>query len=97
MPDAAGTDKVFTSIPKNASIEFARAFTAIQNAIGDESERLGLFWGARFMGIVDTPHVQLFAQHDMSPKECLAIFRANDEDMQAVWDEASRRVKPLGP
>jgi LysM repeat protein len=95
LPDAAGKEKVFTRIPENASVEFARAFAAIQNAIGDESEGLGLFWGARFMGIVDTPHVQLLAQHEMSPKECLKIFRDNGNDLQPVWDEASRRVKSL--
>lgn len=95
LPDATGKDKVFTSIPKSASVEFGRAFTGIQNAVGDEAERLGLFWGARFMGIVDTPHVQLLAQHEMSPRECLQIFRGSGNNLHAVWDEATRRVKPL--
>ncbi|HEX5108278.1 MAG TPA: LysM peptidoglycan-binding domain-containing protein [Vicinamibacterales bacterium] len=95
LPDSAGQEKVFTSVPPNASVEFARAFNETQRAIGEEAEHLGLFWGARFMGIVDTPHIQLFPQHEMSPKECLEIYRRNDETLRAVWDEASRRVRPL--
>lgn len=95
LPDSRGKERVFTSIPDNASVEFGRAFAAIQNAIGDVSEALGLFWGARFAGLVDTPHVQLLAQHDMSPRECLAIFRDNDNSLEAVWEEATRRVKPI--
>ncbi len=76
-------------------MEFARAFTQIQNAIGDEAEQLGLFWGARFSGIVDTPHIQLLAEHDLGARECLKIFRKNGDQLQPVWDEASRRVKPF--
>jgi peptidoglycan L-alanyl-D-glutamate endopeptidase CwlK len=97
LPDSAGKEKVFTSIPKDASVEFGRAFSRIQNAIGDGAEGLGLFWGARFAGIVDTPHIQLLAEHDMSAKECLKIFRDNGDDLEAVWLEVSRRVKPLNP
>src|SRR4029453_9291763 len=89
LPDSAGKEKVFTSIPENASVEFARAFAGIQNAIGAGVERLGLFWGARFTGIAGTPHVQLLAEHEMSPKECLKIFRDNGDNLQPVWDEAS--------
>ncbi len=95
LPDSKGKERVFTSVPSNASVEFGRAFAAIQNAIGDVSEALGLFWGARFAGLVDTPHVQLLAQHDMSPKECLAVFRANDNSLEAVWGEATGRVRPI--
>jgi LysM repeat protein len=95
LPDATGRDNVFTSIPSQSSVEFARAFSGIQNAIGDEAEQLGLFWGARFSGIADTPHVQLLAEHDLGAKECLKIFRSNGNQLQAVWDEATRRVKPL--
>lgn len=95
LPDSKGKERVFTDVPPTASVEFGRAFAAIQNAIGDISEALGLFWGARFAGLVDTPHVQLLAQHDMSPKECLAIFRDNGNSLQPVWDEAARRVRPI--
>lgn len=95
LPDASGKDKVFTEIPPKSSIEFARAFRRTQESIGEIAEELGLFWGARFSGIVDTPHIQLLAQHEMSPKECLKIFRKNSNTLQAVWDEASRRVRPL--
>ena len=80
---------------RDGSVEFARAFTQIQNAIGDEAEQLGLFWGARFSGIVDTPHIQLLAEHDLGARECLKIFRKNGDQLQPVWDEASRRVKPF--
>ena len=95
LPDSSGKDKVFTDIPKKASVEFARAFHRTQESIGEIAEALGLFWGARFSGIVDTPHIQLLAQHEMSPAECLKIFRKNGEKLQPVWDEASRRVRPL--
>jgi LysM repeat protein len=95
LPDSTGKDKVFTSIPKHSSVEFARAFTKVQNAIGDEAEQLGMFWGARFSGIVDTPHIQLLAEHDLGARECLKIFRSHGDKLEAVWDEASRRVKPL--
>ena len=95
LPDATGKEKVFTSIPNHSSVEFARAFNRIQNAIGDLAEQLGMFWGARFSGIVDTPHVQLLAEHDLSARECLRIFHSNGDRLQPVWDEASRRVRPL--
>jgi peptidoglycan LD-endopeptidase CwlK len=95
LPGTTGKEMVFTSIPNHSSVEFACAFTRIQNAIGDEAEQLGLFWGARFSGIVDTPHIQLLAEHDLSARECLKIFRNNGDKLQAVWDEASRRVRPL--
>ena len=95
LPDATGRETVFTSIPSHSSVEFARAFTGIQNAIGDEAEQLGLFWGARFSGIADTPHVQLLAEHALGARECLQIFRSNGNQLRAVWDEATRRVKPL--
>jgi hypothetical protein len=95
LPNAAGRDSVFTSIPGDASVEFARAFRRIQNAIGEDAEAIGLFWGARFTGIVDTPHIQLLAEHDMSARECLKIFRDNGNRRDAVWAEATRRVKPL--
>ena len=81
-----------------------KRFRRVRTRLRRNSERhrgrgreAGPFWGARFMGIVDTPHVQLLAQHEMSPKECLKIFRANGNDLQPVWDEASRRVKSLHP
>jgi peptidoglycan L-alanyl-D-glutamate endopeptidase CwlK len=96
LPDATGRERVFTSIPDHSSVEFARAFTRIQDAIGDEAEGLGLFWGARFSGFGDRPHIQLLAELDLSAKECLRIFRNNGDQLQPVWDEASRRVKRLG-
>jgi LysM repeat protein len=88
--------RVFTDVPSGASVEFRRAFHATQDAAGEEAERLGLFWGARFRGIVDTPHIQLLAQTDLSPAECLRIFRRNGDNLDAVWAEAERRVRPLG-
>jgi peptidoglycan L-alanyl-D-glutamate endopeptidase CwlK len=95
LTDSAGRARVFTDIPEDASIEFSRAFNRTQNAIGEQAEALGLFWGARFTGIVDTPHIQLLAEHVMNARKCLEIFRNNGERLQAVWDEASRRVAPL--
>jgi hypothetical protein len=87
--------KVFTDVPKSASVEFRRTFHQVQDAIGEAAEALGLFWGARFSGIADTPHIQLLAQQDLSPAECLKIFNRNGRSLDAVWAEASRRVKPL--
>lgn len=95
LPDRSGQEKVFTSVPQQASIEFSRAFMETQHAIGEESEAIGLFWGARFEGIRDLPHVQLLAEHEMSAKACLDIYRRHHNDMHAVWDEATRRVRPL--
>lgn len=95
LPDAAGKLKVFTDIPKSSSIEFKRAFDRIQRTVGEEAESLGLFWGARFSGIVDTPHVQLLSEQDMKPAECLRILNRNDGNLDAVWQEAASRVKPL--
>jgi peptidoglycan LD-endopeptidase CwlK len=95
LPDASGREKVFTDIPKNASVEFKRAFDRIQRTLGEESEGLGLFWGARFSGIADTPHVQLLSEREMKPSECLRILNKNDGNLNAVWEEAARRAKPL--
>jgi hypothetical protein len=95
LPDAAGHDKVFTSVPLTASVEFSRAFMETQHAIGEDAEAFGLFWGARFEGIRDLPHVQLLAEHELSPKQCLDIYRRHKSDMKAVWEEVTRRVRPL--
>lgn len=69
--------------------EFIRA----QKAIGVESERAGLTWGGRWSNPYDPPHVQLLGQNEMNPRECLRIYRENGNSRQAVWDEATRRVK----
>jgi peptidoglycan L-alanyl-D-glutamate endopeptidase CwlK len=95
LPDSTGKERVFTEIPKHASVEFAHAFNRVQRAIGEQAEGLGLFWGARFSGIVDTPHIQLLAESDMKPSECLRILNAHNGDLNAVWDEATKRVKSL--
>ncbi|HEV2801173.1 MAG TPA: LysM peptidoglycan-binding domain-containing protein [Pyrinomonadaceae bacterium] len=95
LPDSTGKEKVFTDIPKNSSVEFKRAFDRIQRTAGEEAEGLGLFWGARFRGIVDTPHIQLLAESNMKPAECLRIMTRNGGSLDAVWEEAARRVKPL--
>ena len=95
LPDSTGKEKVFTDIPKNASIEFKRAFDRTQRTAGEEAEALGLFWGARFTGIVDTPHIQLLSESNMKPSECLRILNKNGGRLEAVWEEAARRIKPL--
>jgi peptidoglycan hydrolase-like protein with peptidoglycan-binding domain len=83
--------KVRTSIPEHASSDFRNRFRAIQQAIGVEAERVGLTWGGRWAAPVDMPHVQLLAQDDLSPRAALEIYRAHDNSLQAVWDEATRR------
>jgi peptidoglycan L-alanyl-D-glutamate endopeptidase CwlK len=95
LPDSTGKEKVFTSVPKSSSVEFKRAFDRVQRTVGEEAEGLGLFWGARFSGIVDTPHVQLLSEQEMKPAECLRILNRNGGNLDAVWEEAARRVKPL--
>jgi peptidoglycan L-alanyl-D-glutamate endopeptidase CwlK len=87
--------KVFTDVAKGASVEFRRAFNAVQDAIGEEAERLGLFWGARFNGIVDTPHIQLLPEQELRPSEAFKILNKAGGDLAAVWAEATKRVKPL--
>lgn len=84
-------DRVRTRVPENASQDFRNRFRAIQHAIGVEAERVGLTWGGRWVDPVDMPHVQLLAQDDLPPREALGIYRAHDNSMQAVWDEATRR------
>ncbi|HJQ32295.1 MAG TPA: M15 family metallopeptidase, partial [Pyrinomonadaceae bacterium] len=87
--------KVFTDVKKTDSVEFRKLFHAIQDAAGEEAERLGLFWGARFSGIVDTPHIQLLPESVLKPSECLKIFKKNGDSLAAVWAEAEKHVKPL--
>lgn len=87
--------KIFVDVPKGASVEFRRTFNAIQDAIGEESERLGLFWGARFHGISDTPHVQLLPEQELRPSEAFKILNKAGGNLEAVWAEATKRVKPL--
>lgn len=87
--------KIFVDVPKGASVEFRRTFNAIQDAIGEESERLGLFWGARFHGIRDTPHVQLLPEQELRPSEAFKILNKAGGNLEAVWAEATKRVKPL--
>jgi peptidoglycan L-alanyl-D-glutamate endopeptidase CwlK len=87
--------KVFVDVPKGASVEFRRMFNAVQDAIGDEAERLSLFWGARFHGIRDTPHIQLLPEQDLRPSEAFKILNKAGGNLEAVWAEATKRVKPL--
>lgn len=87
--------KIFVDVPRGASVEFRRTFNAVQDAIGEEAERLGLFWGARFRGIVDTPHVQLLPEQELRPSEAFKILTKNKGNLEAVWAEATKRVKPL--
>lgn len=84
--------RVFTDIPHGATQAFRDLFRATQQAIVDEAERLGLTSGIHFTSLVDTPHVQLFGEDVLRPGRCLEIFRANDNDLNAVWAEASRML-----
>ncbi|HEX2203907.1 MAG TPA: M15 family metallopeptidase [Longimicrobium sp.] len=69
-----------------------KRFFEVQKAIGEEGERLGLTWGGRWTNPFDPPHLQLFGQKELPPRECLEIFRANGDSLQAVWNEATRRI-----
>jgi peptidoglycan LD-endopeptidase CwlK len=87
--------RVFTDVKKTDSVEFRRLFHSIQDAAGEEAERLGLFWGARFSGLGDTPHIQLLPENVLKAAECLRIFNRSGRSLAAVWAEAERHVKPL--
>lgn len=82
--------KIFFDTPKNAAL--ATRFSAVQKAIGVEGERVGLTWGGRWDSPFDPPHLQLLGQKAFPPRECLDVFRAHGNSMQAVWDEATRRL-----
>lgn len=83
--------QVFVSIPNGASQQFTKLFTAIQRTIIDEAEGLGLHSGIHF-SFVDPPHLQLFEENELKPRTCLNIFRSNNNDFDAVWAEAARRL-----
>lgn len=70
-----------------------KRFFEVQAAIGHEGERLGLTWGGRWTSPFDPPHLQLFGQKEFRPAECLEIFNHAGGSMQAVWDEATRRIE----
>jgi hypothetical protein len=84
--------RVFTDIPGDASNEFRQRFKATQQAIIEEAERLGLTAGARFSR-ADPPHVQLLAEHVLRPRQCLEIFRAHNDELDAVWEEVNRHLQ----
>ena len=82
--------RVFTEIPPHSSLEFRQRFNAIQKAIGEEGEAVGLFWGGRWSSPFDPPHLQLFPQSEMKPRRCLEIYRDNGNNLAAVWAEVDR-------
>jgi peptidoglycan hydrolase-like protein with peptidoglycan-binding domain len=84
--------RVFTAIPKDASREFRQRFEAVQQAIIEDAERLGLTSGAHFSR-GDPPHVQLLAEDVLRPRQCLEIFRAHNNNLDAVWEEVNRRLQ----
>ena len=79
--------------PAKLSASAREVFRETQLAIGEESERLGMTWGGRWKKLVDTPHVQLFPLDEMTPQTCLKIFREHGDSMEAVWAEATRRLR----
>ncbi|HET8781068.1 MAG TPA: M15 family metallopeptidase [Pyrinomonadaceae bacterium] len=83
--------RVFTDIPDGATQQFRKTFNAIQQAIGEEGEAVGLTWGGRWTSMFDPPHLQLFPLNDMKPSKCLDIFRSNGNSLAAVWAEVDRR------
>jgi peptidoglycan hydrolase-like protein with peptidoglycan-binding domain len=82
--------QVFTKIPAGASASFKKQFNNTQQTIIEKSEQIGLFSGIHFTNLQDTPHVQLFAENILKPRSCLKIFTDNNQDLNAVWAEASR-------
>jgi peptidoglycan LD-endopeptidase CwlK len=84
--------RVYTDIPKKASTEFRQRFMAIQTAIGEEGEAVGLFWGGRWTHPYDPPHLQLFPQTEMKPGTCLKIYQDNHNSLAAVWTEVDNRL-----
>ena len=86
------SDRVYTQIPPHSTSAFKQRFNAIQRAIGEEGEAVGLTWGGRWNHPHDPPHLQLFPQTEMKPRTCLEIFQAHGDSMQAVWDEVTSRL-----
>lgn len=84
--------RVFTGIPDHSSLEFRNRFKAIQKAIGEEGEAVGLFWGGRWTNPFDPPHLQLFPKTEMKPQTCLEIFRSHNNSLAAVWAEVDNRL-----
>ena len=84
--------RVFTEIPDGATQQFRKTFNAIQTAIGEEGEAVGLTWGGRWSDPFDPPHLQLFSQNEMNPSKCLEIYKANGNSIAAVWAEVDRRL-----
>ena len=87
--------RVFTDIPQDASREFRRRFEAVQQAIIEGAEGLGLTSGIHFSR-VDPPHVQLMAEDVLRPRQCLEIFRTHNNNLDAVWEEVNRRLQGTG-
>jgi peptidoglycan hydrolase-like protein with peptidoglycan-binding domain/LysM repeat protein len=84
--------RVHTDIPKDASREFRQRFEATQQAIIEDAERLGLTSGAHFSR-GDPPHVQLLAEDVLKPRQCLEIFRAHHNSLDAVWEEVNGHLQ----
>ncbi len=84
--------RVYTDIPDHASFEFRQRFKAIQKAIGEEGEAVGLTWGGRWTHPYDPPHLQLFPKTEMTPDQCLAIYQSGGNSLQAVWAEVDSQL-----
>ncbi len=84
--------RVYTEIPEHASVQFRQRFRAIQKAIGEEGEAVGLTWGGRWTNFNDPPHLQLFPQAEMTPDRCLAIYQSGGNSLQAVWAEVDNQL-----
>jgi peptidoglycan L-alanyl-D-glutamate endopeptidase CwlK len=87
--------KVYFDVPSGPAA-LRKQFFEAQAAIGHEGERLGLTWGGRWSNPYDPPHLQLFGQTEFPPTACLKIYRAHGDSLEAVWDEATRRLKERG-
>lgn len=84
--------KIYFDVPKSPAA-LKQRFLEVQKAIGVESERAGLTWGGRWTNPYDPPHVQLLEQDEMPTGVCLDIYRSNGNSLDAVWDEATRRLQ----
>ena len=54
-------------------------------------EECGLEWGGGWTTLVDLPHFQL--PTGMSVADCLDLYSGDGGGLQAVWEEATRRLQ----
>jgi hypothetical protein len=66
-------------------------FRAIQQAIIDEAQAVGLTSGTTFGSLGDKPHVQLLREDVFNAKrQAFVIFKQNGKSFDVVWNEARK-------